>query len=41
MRASIVDDAAWLGQVERMPKYKGNAQSSIPGVMPSNDGARL
>ena len=41
MRASIVSDAVWLGQVERMPKYKGNAQSGIPGVMPGNDGARL
>ena len=41
MRASIVSDAAWPGQVERMPKYKGNAQSGIPGVMPGNDGARL
>ncbi|KAH8999690.1 hypothetical protein EDB86DRAFT_3075757 [Lactarius hatsudake] len=41
VRASIVSDAAWLGQVERMPKYKGNAQSGIPGVTPGKDGARL
>jgi acyl-CoA oxidase len=41
VRASIVSDAAWLGQVERMPKYKGNAQSGIPGLIPDNDGARL
>jgi acyl-CoA oxidase len=41
VRASIVSDAAWLGQMERMPKYKGNAQSGIPVVIPGNDGARL
>lgn len=41
VRASIVSDVAWLGQVERMPKYKGNAQSGIPGVTPGKDGARL
>ena len=41
VRASIVSDSAWLGQVARMPKYKGNAQSGIPGVTPGKDGARL
>ncbi|KAI0270443.1 hypothetical protein BC834DRAFT_922464 [Gloeopeniophorella convolvens] len=41
VRASIVSDSAWLGQVARMPKYKGNAQSGIPGVTPGTDGARL
>lgn len=41
VRASIVSDAAWLGQVERMPKYKGNAQSGISGIIPGNDSARL
>ncbi|KAI9434571.1 acyl-CoA oxidase [Lactarius indigo] len=41
VRASIVSDAAWLGQVERMPKFKGNAQSGIPGVTPGKDGALL
>ena len=41
VRASIVSDAAWLGQVERMPKYKGNAQSGFPGVIAGTDGTRL
>ena len=41
VRASIVSDSAWLGQVQRMPKYKGNAQSGIPGVIVGSDGARL
>ena len=41
VRASIVSDSAWLGQVERMPKYRGNAQSGIPGVITGTDGARL
>jgi hypothetical protein len=27
--------------VQRMPKYKGNAQSGIPGVIPGSDGVRL
>lgn len=26
MRASIVSDSAWLGRVQRMPKYRGNAE---------------
>ncbi|KAI0263647.1 acyl-CoA oxidase [Gloeopeniophorella convolvens] len=41
VRASIVSDEAWLAQVQRMPKYTGNAQSGIPGVTPGTDGARL
>ncbi len=41
VRASIVSDVAWAGQVERMPKYRGNAQSAIPGVTVGSEGARL
>jgi len=41
VRASIVSDSTWLGQVQRMPKYKGNAQSGIAGVIAGTDGARL
>ncbi|KAH9023645.1 hypothetical protein EDB84DRAFT_1564663 [Lactarius hengduanensis] len=41
VRASIFSDAAWLDQVEWIPRYKGNAQSGIPGVTPGKDGARL
>jgi len=41
VRASIISDSNWLAQVQRMPKYTGNAQSGIPGVTPGTDGARL
>ena len=41
VRASIVSDLAWLGQVQCMPKYRGNAQSGIPGVFIGTVGARL
>jgi acyl-CoA oxidase len=41
VRASISSEANWLGQVQHMQKYIGNAQSGIPGVTPSFGGARL
>jgi acyl-CoA oxidase len=41
VRASIISEANWLGQVQHMPKYIGNAQSGIPGVTPGFGGARL
>ena len=41
VRASIISDADWLAQVQRMPKYTGNAQSGIPGVTLGKGGARL
>jgi acyl-CoA oxidase len=41
VRSSIISDQDWLAQVQRMPKFTGNAQSGIPGVHPSLDGARL
>ena len=31
---------AWFGQVQRMPKYQGNAQSGIPGIVAGTDGTR-
>ena len=31
---------AWFGQVQRMPKYQGNAQSGIPGIVAGTDGSR-
>jgi acyl-CoA oxidase len=41
VRSSIISDSNWLAQVQRMPKYIGNAQSGIPGVIPAKDGSRL
>jgi acyl-CoA oxidase len=41
VRSSIISDQDWLAQVQRMPKFTGNAQSGIPGVHPALDGARL
>ena len=38
-RTSIISDADWLAQVQRMPKYTGNAQSGIPGVTTGTEGA--
>ena len=29
----------WFGQVQRMPKYRGNAQNGIPGIVAGTDGA--
>ena len=31
MRAAIVSDTAWLGQVERMPKYKAMLRVAFLG----------
>lgn len=41
VRASIISEADWLAQVQRMPSYTGNAQSGIPGFTPGKNGARL
>jgi acyl-CoA oxidase len=41
VRSSIITDSNWLAQVQRMPKYIGNAQSGIPGVISAKDGSRL
>ena len=30
----------WFGQVQRMPKYRGNAQNGIPGIVAGTDGSR-
>ena len=30
----------WFGQVQRMPKYRGNAQNGISGIVAGTDGAR-
>ena len=30
----------WFGQAQRMPKYRGNAQNGISGIVAGTDGAR-